>query len=338
MTWKLKKFRMQTFKDVDSEEEQLAETSAKSIKKRHRREIEEAERENRENTSALMELRDMEDELRTLVRLFDSQAAVLGRMLEIYEGEGGGDGTHHLRDLTHHGRLYLREALDRLAGYKAQASEMLERAAATRGDYEKLLEMAQRQAQVDDVRWSRLQTELASSQNLSVMIFTIFTVIFLPLSFFTSLFGMNVVEWDRQLPTMAFIGEVSLPISFVLIVVTFVAAFSSRVQIFFGTVWLRLQKSWEALKEGARSLEPEAGREAKLRRRADKARWDRGERERRRKDRSYDFWETVRRQRTMASYEIPDLNRVRSGTGLDSSFGIASGGVRRPTWKSGGTK
>ncbi|POS72793.1 hypothetical protein DHEL01_v208813 [Diaporthe helianthi] len=334
MTWKLKRFRMQTFKDVDSEEEHLAETSTKSIKKRHKREIEEAERENRENTSALMELRDMEDELRTLLKLFETQTTILGRMLEMY-GEGDATGTT-LMGLTHHGRGYLSEALGRLAGYKTQTGEMVERVGATRGDYEKLLEMAQRQAQVDDVRWSRLQTELASSQNLSVMIFTIFTVIFLPLSFFTSLFGMNVVEWDQQLPTMAFIGEVSLPISFFLVVATFVAAFSSRVQIFCGLAWLRLKRSWRALEEGTRSLEPETAREAKVRRRAERAREDRGERERKRKDRSYDFWAMVRRQRTLASYEIPDLNRVRSATGFDS-FGTGGGG-RRPTWKSRGTK
>lgn len=195
--------------------------------------------------------------------------------------------------------------------------------------------MAQRQAQVDDVRWSRLQTELASSQNLSVMIFTIFTVIFLPLSFFTSLFGMNVIEWDRQLPTMAFIGEVSLPISAFLILATLIAAFSSRVQILFGTAWLRLKRAWEAAREAARQLEPAASREAKARRRADRARGDREERERKRKDRSYDFWATVRRQRTLASYEIPDLNRVRSPAGFD---GAGAGAARRATWRSGGTK
>lgn len=75
--------------------------------------------------------------------------------------------------------------------------------------------MIQRQAQVDEVRWSRLQTELASTQNLSVMIFTTFTVIFLPLSFFTSLFGMNTAEWsggdddDNNYPTLGFIGAIS---------------------------------------------------------------------------------------------------------------------------------
>lgn len=127
MTFNLKKFRMQTFKDVDSEDEGLAEASAKMIKKRHKREIEQAERENRENTSALMELRDMEDELRTLMKLFETQTTMLGRMLEIYEGEG-------LKDITHDGRGYLNEALARLAEYKGQTIEMLERVAATRGD------------------------------------------------------------------------------------------------------------------------------------------------------------------------------------------------------------
>ncbi|KAK2599604.1 hypothetical protein N8I77_011344 [Diaporthe amygdali] len=331
MTWNLKKFRMQTFKDVDSEDENLAETSAKSIKNRHKREIERAERENRENTSALMELRDMEDELRTLMKLFETQTTMLGRMLEIYSGD-------NLKDITHHGRVYLNEALGRLDEYKSQTIEMLDRVAATRGDYEKLLEMAQRQAQVDDVRWSRLQTELASSQNLSVMIFTIFTVIFLPLSFFTSLFGMNVVEWsDDRLPTMAFIGEISLPLSAFMIFATLIAAFSSRVQIFFGTIWLRFKRVWENFKDSAKELEPEASREAKLRRRAEKARGDREERERKRKDKSYDFWATVRRQRTLASYEIPDLNRVRSSTGFDSS-GSGGQGARRATWKSLETK
>lgn len=127
MTYNLKKFRMQTFKDVDSEDEHLAEASAKMIKKRHKREIEQAERENRENTSALMELRDMEDELRTLMKLFETQTTMLGRMLEIYEGEG-------LRDITYNGRGYLNEALERLAEYKTQTTEMLDRVAATRGD------------------------------------------------------------------------------------------------------------------------------------------------------------------------------------------------------------
>ncbi|ROV94143.1 hypothetical protein VPNG_09365 [Cytospora leucostoma] len=331
MTSNLKKFRMQTFREVGlldpgDDGGDPEDNSTKAIKRRHKREIEAAERENRENTSALMELRDMEDELKTLSKLFDTQAVVLGRMLDIYLGDG-------LRDLTLHGQGYLQEALGRLDEYKAQTTEMLDRVAATKGD--KLLEMAQRQAQVDDVRWSRLQTELASSQNLSVMIFTIFTVIFLPLSFFTSLFGMNTVEWDAQLPTLGFIGEVSLPASAAVVLATLVAAFSSHVQVASGAAWRRALRGWRAAAGGLERLEPEASRRLKERRRAERAREERGERERRMKDMRYDFWATVRRQWTMGSYEIPDLNRERTGTGFDSSGSGA--GTKPSTWKSDST-
>lgn len=177
------------------------------------------------------------------------------------------------------------------------------------------------------------------------MIFTIFTVIFLPLSFFTSVFGMNAAEWaGDRVPTLGFIGEVGLPISAFMILATLVAAFSSHVQVLFGTAWRRAARAWGAAAEGLRRLEPEARRRAKERQRADRAREERADRERRRKDRSYDFWATIRRQRTMGSYGIPDLNIKRSGTGLDSSGGGGDGGgasgraTKRSTWMLGPTR
>lgn len=134
MTSNLRKFRMQTFREVGGgalgsgdDEDRLEDNTAGAIKKRHRREIERAERENRENTSALLELRDMEDELKTLERLFDTQATVLGRMLDIYSGDG-------LKEMTHHGRGYLQEALGKLEEYKSQTADMLDRVLVTRGD------------------------------------------------------------------------------------------------------------------------------------------------------------------------------------------------------------
>lgn len=133
MTSNLKKFRMQTFRDFEAgSDDEPEDNTAASIKKRHKREIERAERENRENTSALLELRDMEDELRTMHRLFDTQETMLKRMVEIYTSDA-------LRDITHHGQGYLREALSRLVEYKTQTTEMLERVGATRGDVSDVL-------------------------------------------------------------------------------------------------------------------------------------------------------------------------------------------------------
>ncbi|KAF9876813.1 hypothetical protein CkaCkLH20_05659 [Colletotrichum karsti] len=289
MTSSLKRFRMQTFKDtgVGSDSES---NRPESIKKRHKRELQEAERENRENTSALMELRDLEDELKSLERLFEQQDGVVKNMKAVFESDD-------LKHLTRNGRMFLDEALDKLEEYKSQTTEMLKRVDTTRNDYEKLLEMVQRQAQVDEVRWSRLQTELASSQNLSVMTFTTFTVIFLPLSFFTSLFGMNTIEWDAEqgkLPSIRYIGAISLPLSVFLIGAALIAAFSTRVQEYVRIGYKGGKGVVKFAWSGVKKVVPEQKRQKR------RDRIDREEKEARKtriRDRGYDFWATVRRER-----------------------------------------
>ncbi|KAK4242766.1 hypothetical protein C8A03DRAFT_28995 [Achaetomium macrosporum] len=283
--------------DTDAEDESPA-----AIKKRHRRELERSERENRENTSALLELRDLEDELTTLQKLFDTQESTIRQMKEIYTSES-------FRDSTKNGQEYLDEALEYLDDYKQQTAEMRKRVETTRNDYEKMLEMVQRQAQVDEVRWSRLQAELASSQNLSVMIFTTFTVIFLPLTFFTGLFGMNTIEWQEHVPSLKEIGAISLPASVFLIIVSLVAAFSYRVQRVFRATYKGFKSSWKAMKGlYAERLEPASRKEAKRRRREEKKRRLREAHRAGRNDRNYDFWAMVKRQQSDLRYQIPDQN------------------------------
>ena len=200
------------------------ENKERSIRARHKEEGRRAERENRNNTSALLELRDIEDELQILLHLFERQSKVIQSMLSIYTRPD-------IRDLTVNGRVFLGEALKRLGEYVHLTDEMIERVRGTRDDYDKLLQMVQRQAQVDEVRLSRFHADLASAQSRSVMIFTTFTVIFLPLSFFTSFFGMNTQEWaggdNLGLRT---IGAIALPSSAFLIVAALVIAWSTTVR------------------------------------------------------------------------------------------------------------
>lgn len=143
--------------------------------------------------------------------------------------------------------------------------------------------MSQHQAEVNFVR---LQTELASSQNLSVLIFTVFTVIFMPLSFFTSLFGMNTLEWGGAgYPSLAFIGKISLPISAVMILATLVAALSLRVQMLGKTLFKRALNGPGMVAEFAGfRWQTEALQREKEEQRE-------GER------RTYDFWDKLRRKR-----------------------------------------
>lgn len=85
MTTSLKKFRTTGFRNRYGEEDELKLNSS-SIRARHKREDEKAEKENRDNTSALLELRDIEDELSTLNHLFGEQEEQINQMLAIYSG------------------------------------------------------------------------------------------------------------------------------------------------------------------------------------------------------------------------------------------------------------
>ncbi|KAI1340770.1 hypothetical protein F5Y15DRAFT_32202 [Xylariaceae sp. FL0016] len=306
MTSALKAFRMQTYKDNvhdSSDSDSEDNNSSENIKKRHREEVERAERQNRENTSAVLELRDMEDELNTFNNLFSEQQSTIENMKYSHENS-------ELQGLTGRGRGFLKEALSRLEEYKRQTHDMLSRVDSARRDYEKLQEMIQRQAQVDEVRWSRLQTELASSQNLTVMIFTTFTVIFLPLSFFTSLFGMNTQEWggpdENNFVGLGTIGAISLPASAFIIAATLIIAFSSRVQLVFRAVFKAWRSTVSHTTHQLEKLEPTSSKLSKERKQQQKRQRER--RVQRKRERGYDFWETVRAERHSA-YEIPDMNR-----------------------------
>ncbi|KAK0617134.1 hypothetical protein B0T14DRAFT_524503 [Immersiella caudata] len=307
MTLNMKHFRLQAFKaavsdsESDSEDEE-EENSPAAIKRRHKRELEKAERENRENTSALLQLMDLDDELNQLSKLFETQESVIKTMKTIYTSK-------ELRDITGNGQYYLEEALEYLDEYKQQAKDMLKRVDTVRKDYEKMLEMAQRQAQVDEVRWSRVQTELASSQNLSVMIFTTFTVIFLPLSFFTGLFGMNTSDWpEEDLPSLKEIGQISLPTSIGLIILALIAAYNWRAQALVKSIFINTKRGLSKGVALLGRLEPKSVRTKKKRRKAEEKRRRRAEIARKEKDMSYDFWATIKQGRSTA-YEIPHLNR-----------------------------
>ncbi|KAL5613191.1 hypothetical protein FOVSG1_002254 [Fusarium oxysporum f. sp. vasinfectum] len=224
LTSSLKTFRAEGFRDKASAYEPV-ENKARSIRARHKAEGRRAEEDNRDNTSALLELRDIEDELLILVHLFERQSKVVSSMLSTYTRP-------ELRDRTANGRLFLSEAIKKVSEYTHQAQEMIQRVRSTRNDYDKLLQMVQRQAQVDEVRLSRLHADLASAQSRSVMIFTTFTVIFLPLTFFTGLFGMNTQEWGGENNlSLKTIGAISLPASFALVVFSLVAAFSTNARL-----------------------------------------------------------------------------------------------------------
>lgn len=303
LTSSLKAFRTEGFRDKASAYEPV-ENRERTIRARHKEEGQRAEQENRDNTSALLELRDIEDELLILLHLFERQSKVISSMHATYLRP-------ELRELTVNGRGFLNEAMKKINEYIHQADEMISRVRNTRDDYDKLLQMVQRQAQVDEVRLSRLHADLASAQSRSVMIFTTFTVIFLPLTFFTGLFGMNTQEWGGEGNlSLKTIGAISLPSSFVLIVASLVVAWSTTVRKLLRWVsevnarWVR----WLYF-EFYRPVAKKLGAAARKRRNGGRQP-DENEDGKIKKEAS-DFWQRHRLERERG-YEIPEVNKKSS--------------------------
>ena len=138
---------------------------------------------NRKDLDALLELRDIEDELNTIDKLIKEQQSCVSDMIKQYhdlnarQGKGS-NGIHFLYDIDQ----FLKE-------HKEQIDGMLKSAQAAQKAFKELLDMKQKQANIVEAHLAREQTEVAADQSRSVMIFTIFTIIFLPLSFFASVFG-----------------------------------------------------------------------------------------------------------------------------------------------------
>ncbi|KAI9038646.1 uncharacterized protein KD926_010590 [Aspergillus affinis] len=173
----------------------------------------------RADLSTLLELRDIVDELGTVLKLLEQQTATVKIMASYFEEKG-------------YGKVFIESALSRLEDYHTQVLEMKENAYSAQKDAESLLDIKQEQANIDESRMARWQAEVTRDQSQSVMVFTIFTVIFLPLSFFTSLFGINVREWSGEETnlTMSQMLSISGPTSFAIIVIALLMAFSERLR------------------------------------------------------------------------------------------------------------
>ena len=186
------------------------------------KEIQDSHVDNRRDLDAMLELRDIEDELRTIEKLIREQTSCVQDMLSQY---------HKLNARSSKGRngtTFLHDVESFLSDHEAQVREMLKSAHAAQQAFKELLDMKQKQANVFEALLARQQTEVATDQSRSVMIFTIFTIIFLPLSFFASIFGINAKEWSgdgtNYLPLhqiFTYMGAISLAVIFIALLVAF---------------------------------------------------------------------------------------------------------------------
>lgn len=119
---------------------------------------------------ALLELRDIEDELNTLDKLFKEQERGLKDMIKQYED------LNKRHEKGFNGALFIQEAKNSLDSYREQVKLMLKSTQTAQKACKELLDMKQKQANVDEAHLARQQTEVAADQSRSIMIFTIFTI------------------------------------------------------------------------------------------------------------------------------------------------------------------
>lgn len=184
---------------------------------------------NRGDLDDLLELRDIQDELNTMRKLFAEQASSVHEMLEKYQ-------PLHGQQTGKNGIKFLIEAKRTLGDYIGQTLSMLKSAEAAEGAFKDLLDMKQKQANIVEAHLAREHAEVAADQSRSVMIFTIFTIIFLPLSFFASVFGINVREWSgtSSNPSLhsvfVYMGSISVAVIVVALLLAFNRPFRKAVQ------------------------------------------------------------------------------------------------------------
>ncbi|GES65479.1 hypothetical protein ATETN484_0012038400 [Aspergillus terreus] len=109
-----------------------------------------------------------------------------------------------------------------------------------------LLDLKQKQANLTEVKITRKQAQDTAKQTDTVVWFTVVTIIFLPLSFLTSLFALNVSDFPHSGDEVAYQGWWIFPVIFG--VSTIVSAFFLSIAFKASAIKIRFKNGWEHMK------------------------------------------------------------------------------------------
>ncbi|KAH8880577.1 hypothetical protein GQ53DRAFT_848819 [Thozetella sp. PMI_491] len=124
----------------------------------------------------------------------------------------------------------IKERMDSFEQLKSAAAEVAERGSES-------LARKQHEIAVSEFFHSTAQADITMRQNTAIIMFTVVTIIFVPLSFMSSVFGMNAAEFSDDQWTLADELRYLFPISIAVTSVTIIVAFSEGVQSFFTAIW-----------------------------------------------------------------------------------------------------
>jgi ankyrin repeat protein/Mg2+ and Co2+ transporter CorA len=157
-------------------------------------------------TDLLKETKDIRDELNMITKVLEDQRAVLPDLelsiTDIYHEEHKGQ-----REL----KRRFREQLKTIDVHLKDIERMDKQAERIYKSITDLLDLKQKHANAFEARFARDQAAGTARQSQTVMVFTIVTIVFLPLSFIAAFFTINIREFPRQPGA----SEPSLPLAYV---------------------------------------------------------------------------------------------------------------------------
>ncbi|KAJ5691595.1 Mg2+ transporter protein CorA-like/Zinc transport protein ZntB [Penicillium malachiteum] len=151
-------------------------------------------------TKLLDEIKDIRDELNILTTLATDQEKVWKQVF--------GDGNAKRRAGPMYSQSHTPIEIIGELGDITREAEMVHDAINT------LLELRQQQASIKESEFGRLQANDSARQSNTVMVFTLVTIVFLPLSFLSSLFALNITDFPHKSGSVEYDGWWIFPILF----------------------------------------------------------------------------------------------------------------------------
>ncbi|KAI1112072.1 hypothetical protein F5Y14DRAFT_281316 [Nemania sp. NC0429] len=181
-------------------------------------------------TSLLAEIKDIRDELNIIMGILDAQLLTVSYLEGFVTEELRSEGSRRTTDaVISEIRRRAGEQKRGLDAKQKDVSRMDRQALSLYDSLTDLLDLKQKHSNALEARFAGDQAVIAAKQGQTIMVFTIVTIIFLPLSFIASFFAINFIEWEDRVPlTIPYVSKYLFGIGLAISVPLVVLAFTVR--------------------------------------------------------------------------------------------------------------
>ncbi|KAF7960107.1 hypothetical protein EAE96_001706 [Botrytis aclada] len=152
----------------------------------------------RNEINLLKEVKDIQDELNIVKRVLTHQDQVLDDIFDFLTRQRLNENTgstvsNHLYDVI----TYYRD-LCSIEVVLSDVEKLIYDANEVHKNINHLLELRQKDANISEAKWARKESEDTAKQGKTILVFTIVIIVFLPITFLTSLFAMDISSFPHD--------------------------------------------------------------------------------------------------------------------------------------------